>query len=34
MNKIIGEVKLEIYTDMLLWTAFTSLICFKVVEWH
>ena len=31
---IIREVPLEIYVDRLLWTAFTSLICFEDVEWH
>ena len=34
MEEINGELPLEIYMDRLLWTTFTSLICFEVVEWH
>ncbi|XP_039138815.1 serine/threonine-protein phosphatase 7 long form homolog [Dioscorea cayenensis subsp. rotundata] len=33
-NKIIAQVPHDIFADRPLWTAFTSLICFEVVEWH
>ncbi|XP_039123408.1 serine/threonine-protein phosphatase 7 long form homolog [Dioscorea cayenensis subsp. rotundata] len=33
-NEIIAQVPHDIFADRTLWTAFTSLICFEVVEWH
>ncbi|XP_039135794.1 protein MAIN-LIKE 1-like [Dioscorea cayenensis subsp. rotundata] len=33
-NEIITQVPHDIFADRPLWIAFTSLICFEVVEWH